>query len=205
MVVYKITNLLNNKPYVGQTRQSIEKRFYQHAHANSPLGNAMRQCGLENFTIEVIERCDTQEQLDTREKFWIRALNCMTPNGYNQSLGGERGHINRSKNRTKTVSAGVNRMEIPTALKRFRQSLKLSQRQLSEKIGVPYQSYQTYEYGTSTPSAKVIVRIAQAFDVSTDYLLGLSDTPRPPDTSTLLAAINDAQKILSDALDKRSE
>lgn len=70
-------------------------------------------------------------------------------------------------------------MEISESLKRFRQELKLSQRQLSEKIGVPYQSYQTYEYGSATPSAKVIIKIASAFDVSADYLLGLSDEPRP--------------------------
>ena len=52
-----------------KTRQSIEKRFLQHSKANSPLGNAMRQCGLENFTIEVIETCVTQTQANEREYF----------------------------------------------------------------------------------------------------------------------------------------
>lgn len=75
-------------------------------------------------------------------------------------------------------------MEISESLKRFRQEQKLSQRQLAEKIGVPYQSYQTYEYGSSVPSAKVIVKIACAFDVSADYLLGLRDTPQPNEVST---------------------
>lgn len=51
---------------------------------------------------------------------------------------------------------------------------------------MPYQSYQTYEYGSSIPSAKVIVKIAVAFDVSADYLLGLSDEPRPKSADTLL-------------------
>ena len=96
-------------------------------------------------------------------------------------------------------------MEIPEALKRFRQSLKLSQRQLSEKIGVPYQSYQTYEYGTSVPSAKVIIKMATAFDVTTDYLLGLSDEPRPPDVATLVSAISSCQEILGNALERRAE
>lgn len=91
-------------------------------------------------------------------------------------------------------------MEISDALKRFRKTLKLSQRQLSDKISVPYQSYQTYEYGTSVPSAKVIVKIAVAFGVTTDYLLGLSDKPRQPDTTALVEAIGECQKILSDAL-----
>ena len=87
MVVYKITNLLNGKIYVGQTTQPIEKRFIQHSYAYSPLGQAMRQCGVENFTIEIIERCSTKEQLNERERFWIKVLNSKSPNGYNLSDG----------------------------------------------------------------------------------------------------------------------
>lgn len=86
--VYKVTNRLNGKIYVGQTKQSLEKRFMQHLHANSPLGQAMRQCGAENFTIEVIEYCETQEQLNERERFWIKVLNCKIPVGYNVANGG---------------------------------------------------------------------------------------------------------------------
>ncbi|MBQ6028901.1 MAG: hypothetical protein IJL24_05160, partial [Treponema sp.] len=70
---------------------SIEKRFLQHSKTNSPLGNAMRSCGLENFTIEVIEECETQDQANRQERFWINALNCKMPNGYNRSNGGEGG------------------------------------------------------------------------------------------------------------------
>ena len=86
--VYKITNILNGKIYVGQTKQALEQRFMQHLHANSPLGQAMRQCGADNFTIEIIEHCETQEQLNEREKFRIRVLNSTVPNGYNLSQGG---------------------------------------------------------------------------------------------------------------------
>ena len=88
MVIYKITNLLSEKIYIGQTKQKIEQRFLQHSKANSPLGQAMRQCGLENFTVEVIENCKTQAELNEREKFWIKILNSKSPNGYNQTNGG---------------------------------------------------------------------------------------------------------------------
>ena len=88
VTIYKITNTLNEKLYVGQTRQPIEKRFLQHAKAHTPLGNAMRTCELENFTLEVIERCETQSQAN--ERFWIKVLKCRVPNGYNQSNGGIR-------------------------------------------------------------------------------------------------------------------
>ncbi len=41
MVIYKITNLLNGKIYIGQTKQKIEQRFLQHSKTDSPLGQAM--------------------------------------------------------------------------------------------------------------------------------------------------------------------
>lgn len=94
-------------------------------------------------------------------------------------------------------------MEISEALKRFRQEQKLSQRQLSERISVPYQSYQTYEYGSSIPSAKVIVKIAQAFNVTTDYLLGLSDEPRPkPADAQLVSAIKRCRDSIQQVLNE---
>ena len=88
MVIYKITNRLNGKLYVGQTKQSIEKRFIQHSKSLTPLGRAIQQCGIENFTIEIIERCQTQSQLNKREIFWINALNSKQPYGYNVRNGG---------------------------------------------------------------------------------------------------------------------
>ena len=69
-------------------------------------------------------------------------------------------------------------MTIPEALKRFRNTFKLSQRDVAEKLGVTPQAYQIYERDV-VPSAKVIIKIADAFDVSTDYLLGRSDEPKP--------------------------
>ena len=88
MAVYKVTNLSNEKIYVGQTRQKIEKSSLQHSKSNSLMGQAMREWGLENFTIEIIERCETQEELNEREKFWIKVLNSKFPKGYNLSDGG---------------------------------------------------------------------------------------------------------------------
>ena len=88
MVIYKITNQLNGKPYVGQTKQPIERRFLQHFYSKSPLGQAMRKCGIENFTIEIIERCYSQSQLNEREIFWIRVLKSKQPYGYNVREGG---------------------------------------------------------------------------------------------------------------------
>ena len=133
--IYKITNQLNGKPYVGQTRQSIEKRFLQHSKAKTPLGNAMRQCGLENFTLEVIETCETQTQANERERFWIKVLKCKTPNGYNQRDGGAGGF---EKNPKVIHLSEVN--SINDRIKHLRQLLKLSRTEFGKKLGIGQQS-----------------------------------------------------------------
>lgn len=139
ITIYKITNRLNNKPYVGQTRQPIEKRFIQHSKADSPLGAAMRHCGLENFTIEVIETCETQEQANERERFWIRVLNTKVPNSYNRSNGGEAGHI---KTKFKHVSCPTGKITIGDKIKRVAAyrgyNLKTLGEEFNQRFGTKY-------------------------------------------------------------------
>ena len=88
MIVYKITNLLNGKIYVGQTKKTLDKRFKEHSKAKTVIGAAIRKYGAENFKIEVIEFCQNFLELNEREIFWIEKLNCKVPNGYNVADGG---------------------------------------------------------------------------------------------------------------------
>ena len=88
MIIYKITNLINGKIYIGQTKFTVEKRFKEHAKADSPLGHAIRKYGKKNFKAEVIETCQTFTELNEREIFWIKEFNCKVPNGYNIADGG---------------------------------------------------------------------------------------------------------------------
>ena len=67
-------------------------------------------------------------------------------------------------------------MTVADSFKRFRQENGLTQQQVADAISVHKQAYQRYEYGR-LPSADVIIRIADAFNVSTDYLLGRTDVP----------------------------
>ena len=80
--------LLQKKFFMIESKQKIKQRFFQHSKANSSLGQAMRQCGIENFTVEIIENCKTQEELNEREKFWIKVLNSKISFGYNRTDGG---------------------------------------------------------------------------------------------------------------------
>lgn len=86
-VIYKITNLLNGKIYIGQT-VNFQHRVLHHKSSNrTGVDAAIKKYGWENFKIEVIEECPI-DQLDKREIFWIAKLDCVAPKGYNLTFGG---------------------------------------------------------------------------------------------------------------------
>lgn len=99
--IYKITNLKNQKVYIGQSI-NIHKRWINHKASynnpkkecyNYPLYKAFRKYGIENFSFEVIEECK-QEDLNSREIFWISYYNSYS-SGYNQNEGGSFAHYNK--------------------------------------------------------------------------------------------------------------
>lgn len=74
--IYKITNLNNDKCYVGQAvnladrwKQHIKRGIGADPPTNNKLYPTMLSIGVENFTFEVIEECP-RDQLDAREKYW---------------------------------------------------------------------------------------------------------------------------------------
>lgn len=90
--IYKITNVLTGKIYIGQTAGTIEHRFKEHkrnAKNGVPyyLYKAMRKYGEENFEIQELKHCDDSE-LNKKERYWISLLDSCN-NGYNMTLGGE--------------------------------------------------------------------------------------------------------------------
>lgn len=98
-IIYKITNDINDKIYIGQTTNPLEKRWYDHQYsARNPredndnvLYRAMRKYGIGHFSISVVEQVD-DNLLDEREIYWIEFYNSYNPNGYNSTLGGK-GHV----------------------------------------------------------------------------------------------------------------
>lgn len=95
MIIYKITNTITGKMYIGQTVQPINHRWLDHkSNSRNPekyvtaLYASMRKHGLENFIIEQIDTANTLEELNIKEQTYIKALNTLAPNGYNLELGG---------------------------------------------------------------------------------------------------------------------
>ena len=98
MCIYKITNLKNNKLYIGLTTVSLEQRWKGHiTQANignqKPLYRAIRKYGVENFSIESIYETDSFEELGDIERLYIQQYNTRVPNGYNLSAGGEHNQL----------------------------------------------------------------------------------------------------------------
>lgn len=93
-IIYKITNDINNKVYVGKTTLSIEERFKEHCSDSKkeskekrPLYSAMRKYGQEHFKIELIEECETIVSSE-REQYWIGYYKGYEE-GYNATRGGD--------------------------------------------------------------------------------------------------------------------
>lgn len=88
--IYKITNCINQKVYIGQTSFSVEKRWKEHIkdinrHLDRPLYRALSKYGVENFTVETIEETDNPNE---REMYWIEYYQSFHK-GYNATTGGE--------------------------------------------------------------------------------------------------------------------
>ena len=94
-IIYKITNLLNNKVYIGKTCRSLEVRWREHrSRANQGCGyylhNAIRKYGEENFTIEMIEQTNSEKEINELEQKWINFYSSnLREKGYNLTNGGD--------------------------------------------------------------------------------------------------------------------
>jgi group I intron endonuclease len=87
MVVYKVTNLINNKIYIGQDTNN-NPNYYG---SGLIIKKALKKYGKENFKKEILEECFDQKELDEKEVYWIKILNSLVPFGYNLQEGGKGG------------------------------------------------------------------------------------------------------------------
>lgn len=113
--VYKITDLTNNKIYVGGTTSGLSTRFRLHVNKaetnpSTPLQKVIAEKGKDKFKIELLEMCDNLGQLNEREIYWIAALSATNPEiGYNDNVGGG---IVRMSEETKAKIGDLHRRSI---------------------------------------------------------------------------------------------
>lgn len=99
--IYKITNDINQKVYIGMTERTIEERFKEHCREykqrrceKRPLYSAMKKYGPEHFHVELVEETNNPEE---REQYWIKYYNSYKE-GYNATIGGDgKSHIDNNE------------------------------------------------------------------------------------------------------------
>lgn len=97
MEIYKITNQITGKCYIGKTTIGYEKRFVKHKNnannkVNRRLYDSMNHHGVDNFIVELLYKCDSIEELNIKEIEAIKEYNSVVPHGYNMTNGGDGGY-----------------------------------------------------------------------------------------------------------------
>ncbi len=94
-IIYQIKNILNNKCYIGQTINSFNVRYesgkWWKKTTNRHLKYAAKKYGIKNFKVKILAIATNKKELNKFEKFYIKKLNSMEPNGYNIKTGGAHG------------------------------------------------------------------------------------------------------------------
>ena len=101
MIIYKTINLINSKIYVGQDKYNNPNYF----GSGWNLTKAIKKYGKHNFKKEVLEVCESKEDLDNRERFWIKELHAQDRKiGYNIVDGGQGGNLGEHANTKKKIT-----------------------------------------------------------------------------------------------------
>lgn len=119
-IIYKVTNLINQKIYIGQTAKGLEERRYMHEYESKKekttkiFHKAIKKYGKENFSWEIIDTALSKEELIQKEIDWIRRCNTYigfdNHNGYNMTTGGEGGgyaHTEETKKLLSEMKKGI--------------------------------------------------------------------------------------------------
>src|ERR1035437_435355 len=109
MIIYRITNKINGKIYIGQTIGSIQKRWKEHRYFKrvSAISGAIKKYGEENFEIKTVVRCLNIDEMNHRETYYIKLYKSMYPVGYNLRSGGSNSqHSEKTKQLLRKANIG---------------------------------------------------------------------------------------------------
>jgi group I intron endonuclease len=120
MVIYKTTNLINGKIYIGQDTKNNPNYLGSGVH----ILRAIKKHGKKNFKKEIIDICYSLEELNEREKYWIQLLNSRDLNvGYNLTFGGQVKPWSGMKHKPETIAKirnkALNRKHSETTIKKL--------------------------------------------------------------------------------------
>jgi group I intron endonuclease len=193
--IYKITNLINGKLYIGQAvshilnhkryrpygrerrfRCHISEAFSQKKNQSHYLNNAIRKYGVDNFNVELLEYCETS-QADDKEIYYIKTYNTLFPCGYNLKNGGN--YFTHSDESKKRVSNGVVRYYKDKKYERFK-NVKILDDNIDNYIkplkrnNVQYGWY-VYIDGVKADFGGVHITLEQSNKNAREFILELKD------------------------------
>lgn len=203
LIIYSITNVVNGKKYVGQTRQGLARRKGEHIHRfnlgerDHKLYKAMRKYGIENFKFEVLCHCRLPEYLNEMEQHFIARFNSFN-RGYNMTCGGD-GVSDETRAKLSTIFKGrrIHWYDKIVAARRARYGANMSS--VSPKDFVPKgaknanaKTYQIRFPDGSVQTIKGLRAFCKAADLDHSTLLAtLSGLQRHHKGYSLLARFND--------------
>ncbi|CAB4130069.1 grpIintron_endo, group I intron endonuclease [uncultured Caudovirales phage] len=158
--LYKITNKVNGKLYIGITKLTLDQRWQQHCrdatNAKYPIHRAIDKYGTENFTIEVIQESEDRKFISSLEESTILQFNSRE-NGYNVATGGYGGDLGPLANakRKSTVAArtDIQKQELSKKLSKIRTGKKRSEA-LKAKMSALQKERGGYGPSVQTPETR---------------------------------------------------
>lgn len=163
--VYKATNRVNGKCYIGITSREIDCRWREHLSRsrnndrNSRLYAAMRKYGSEAFVVEVLDQSDTEESIRELERKYIASCDSYN-NGYNCNLGGE-GFLKFPEEIRRKISESQKGKVIPEAVREKMSKAKRGDSRCAEHLGahvnVGRDNPRSKYFMVETPDGNIIV------------------------------------------------
>ena len=172
MLIYKITNLINGKVYIGQTTQSLEKRWKDHCYTinkdyiNSAISNALQKYGKDNFKIEKLISCDNIDHMNKCEIEEICRHDSIAPHGYNLQNGGHDNHVMHPDTIEKIRKANIGK-KLSTAAKNKISNAHKGRKQDSTWIKKRIESRKNFKHSELSKNTIAIKKGGKKFKVFT--------------------------------------
>lgn len=124
--VYCVLNTVNNKYYIGQSKD-IKRRWRVHSTGKGSklLAKAITLYGLESFKFFIIDKTNQQEIADMLEENYIKQYNSLSPNGYNLAPSATKARVSRIPNEVQQsiINAYLNNIPVKDISKLFNYSV----------------------------------------------------------------------------------
>lgn len=141
MLIYKVTNKLNQQVYIGQTAFTLEKRRAEHEkealsenRKTVKFHNALLKYGFENFNWEILKECNSQEELDYYETLYIKEFDCLNRDrGYNLKSGGKLGGCYSEEAREHMGESTKKKWQNPECSKKMLEGLRKGTETVKQK------------------------------------------------------------------------